>query len=89
MRAAVLGLAFDHLVARSARSAAFPDNGASLAVSRRLGYLPDGTDTRVRRGEPVDQVRLLLTAERFAAHRPAWPLEVDGLDGCRGLLGAG
>jgi RimJ/RimL family protein N-acetyltransferase len=89
MRAAVLGLAFDHLGARTARSAAFTDNPASLAVSRRLGYRPDGTDTRVRRGEPAEQVRLLLTAAGFAAHRPAWPLEVDGLDGCRGLLGAG
>ncbi len=42
MRAAVLLLAFDHLGARTARSEAFADNPASLRVSEKLGYAPDG-----------------------------------------------
>jgi RimJ/RimL family protein N-acetyltransferase len=87
MRAAVLMFAFDVLGARTARSAAFTDNPASLALSRRLGYRPDGTMTVVSRGARAEEVRLLLTEARFAEHRPAWPLSVSGADGCLGLLG--
>ena len=87
MRAAVLLLAFDHLGARLARSAAFADNPASLWVSEKLGYVADGTATQVRRGQAVVEQRVLLTPERFV--RPGWALEVSGLDGCRDQLGAG
>jgi len=86
MRAAVLLLAFDHLGAGTARSGAFTDNGASLAVSRKLGYRPDGTHTYAPRGQRAVETRLLLTPEAFV--RPQWTLRVDGLDGCRTLLGA-
>jgi RimJ/RimL family protein N-acetyltransferase len=85
MRAAVLAFAFDHLGAASARSAAFTDNSASLRVSERLGYRPDGTFTVARRGKPADQVRLLLNVDHFV--RPGWKLQVDGVDACRALLG--
>lgn len=87
MRAAVLMLAFDHLGATSVRSSAFEDNTASHRVSARLGYRRDGTATRVRRGKPATEVRLVLTPGEFV--RPGWTLAVEGLDGCRGLLGAG
>lgn len=87
MRAAVLLFAFDHLGARLARSDAFPDNRASLRVSERLGYLRDGTTTVVRRGEPLQDVRLVVDAEGF--RRPDWSLRTEGVAGCRGLLGAG
>lgn len=86
MRAAVLLFAFDHLGARGARSEAFADNPASLRVSEKLGYVPDGTATRLRRGEAVVEQRVLLTPESFA--RPDWELQVNGLDGCRHQLGA-
>jgi RimJ/RimL family protein N-acetyltransferase len=89
MRAAVLGLAFDHLGARTARSAAFPDNPASLAVSRRLGYREDGSQTLAVRGGRAVETRLLLAREDFQSHRPGWALEVTGLAPCLGLLGAG
>lgn len=85
MRAAVLAFAFDHLGAASARSSAFTDNRASLRVSERLGYRPDGGFTVVRRGKPAEQVRLLLQVDQFI--RPGWKLEVDGVDACRALLG--
>jgi RimJ/RimL family protein N-acetyltransferase len=88
MRAAVLALAFDHLGARTARTSAFRDNPASLAVSRRLGYRDDGTETVPRRGEPAEQLRMVLDRDGWAAHRPDWRLEVSGLAGCLGLLGA-
>jgi RimJ/RimL family protein N-acetyltransferase len=87
MRAAILMLAFDHLGARTARSSAFTDNPRSLAVSRRLGYEPDGTFVQVRRGSAATQIRLLVTAERFAAHRPDWKLEVTGLADAAPMLG--
>ncbi|MCY7344065.1 MAG: GNAT family N-acetyltransferase [Pseudonocardia sp.] len=86
MRRAVLQFAFDHLDAVRARSAAFAANIASHRVSERLGYRRDGTETVVRRGTPTVDVRLLL--ERDDVVRPPWTLVVEGLDGCRGLLGA-
>lgn len=86
MRAAVLMFGFDHLGASRARSIAFVDNAASHRVSVKLGYRPDGTATSVRRGEPVEDVRLLLTPEAFM--RPDWKLDVEGVEGCLGLLGA-
>lgn len=89
MRAAVLGLAFDHLGASTARSEAFMDNPASLAVSRRLGYRDDGVRVAARRGQAATLQRVLLDRAGWDAHRPAWTLQVSGLDGCAGLLGAG
>ena len=87
MRAAVLQLAFDHLGAVEALSGAFVDNPASLRVSEKLGYRRDGVRRHVRRGEPATEVVLRMTAEEFV--RPDWVVAVEGLDGCRGLLGAG
>jgi len=85
MRAAVLMFAFDHLGADLARSGAFADNPASLRVSEKLGYRPDGTTTRARRGRRAVEVRLLL--ERAAFRRPDWALQVDGVAGCLPALG--
>jgi RimJ/RimL family protein N-acetyltransferase len=85
MRAGVLQFAFDHLGAVRARSGAFADNAASHRVSERLGYRRDGTVTFARRGAAAEEVRLLLVAEDFV--RPDWTVSVEGLDGCRPLLG--
>jgi RimJ/RimL family protein N-acetyltransferase len=84
MRAAVLMLAFDHLGAVCARSSAYVDNAASNRVSAKLGYRADGSAVRVRRGKPVEELRLRVTPATFV--RPGWVLDVDGLDGCLGLL---
>ena len=84
MRAAVLQLAFDHLGARTARSGAFTDNAASLAVSRRLGYREDGTARHAPRGTAVTEIRMLLYAEYFA--RPDWTAVTEGVSACRKLL---
>lgn len=86
MRAAVLLLAFDHLGAVTARSGAFTDNPASLRVSEKLGYRRDGSLTHVRRGARASEIRLVLEASGLI--RPEWTLQVEGLDGCRELLGA-
>ena len=78
MRAAVLQFAFDHLGATSAASGAVNWNLASLGVSRRLGYLLNGT-TRVeaRSGEVEELQHVLLRREDF--RRPEWSLDVRGL----------
>jgi RimJ/RimL family protein N-acetyltransferase len=68
-------------------SGAFVDNAASQAVSRKLGYRPDGTQRLAIKGELAVNVRLLLTPEWF--DRPEWKVGVAGLDGCRELLGSG
>jgi RimJ/RimL family protein N-acetyltransferase len=43
MRQAMCALLFDHLEAEEITSAAFTDNPASLAVSRKVGYTDNGT----------------------------------------------
>ena len=77
------------MAARTARSEAFLDNPASLTVSRRLGYRDDGSLTHVRRGTVATLRRVLLDRAGWEAHRPGWTVDVQGLDGCLGLLGAG
>jgi RimJ/RimL family protein N-acetyltransferase len=84
MRAAVLALAFDHLGAVRARSSAWTGNPKSIGVSRKLGYVEDGTQSVVRRGQASDDVRLLLAHDRFI--RPGWTLDVTGVTSCLGLL---
>lgn len=86
MRAAALHLAFAGLGAEQARSGAFTDNVASLGVSRKLGYVEDGTARHTVRDRLVVEQRLLLERARWEAHRTV-PVEVEGLEACRPLLG--
>jgi RimJ/RimL family protein N-acetyltransferase len=87
MRAAVLELAFAGLGAELATSAAATDNPASLGVSRKLGYVPDGTERVAVRGAASEHVRLRLDRAAWAAHRSV-PVTIEGLEPCRELLGA-
>lgn len=84
MRRAVCAFAFDHLGATSVASAAFEDNAASLAVSRKVGYRENGTSIMSRRGQAARQVRLLLTPE--ALRRPD-SIEVTGVAAFRASIG--
>ncbi|MFC6881590.1 MULTISPECIES: GNAT family N-acetyltransferase [Actinomadura] len=86
MRAAVLHLAFDGLGMETAVTSAFEDNHASLAVSRKLGYRPDGLNRRVVRGAPVNDHRLRLTRADWERHRTV-PVTVEGLAPCLPLMG--
>jgi len=86
MRAAVLHLAFEGMGAREAMSGAVEDNPASLAVSRSLGYEDNGFDTHVRRGQPVREVRLVLSRVRWRERRRD-DVVIDGLEACLPLLG--
>lgn len=86
MRAAVLHLAFDGLGADYALSAAFTDNPASLAVSRKLGYAEDGIERGVRRGTPAVTQRLRL--DRATWHAAARvPVTIHGLEPCLAMFG--
>lgn len=81
MRAAVLHLAFAGLNAQSAVSEAMTDNPASAAVSRKLGYQPNGLGrTQVRDTLRYSQ-RFTLDREHWQQHR-ALPVEMDGLQPC-------
>ncbi|SOD65183.1 Protein N-acetyltransferase, RimJ/RimL family [Streptomyces zhaozhouensis] len=87
MRAAVLELAFAGLGAEHSVSGAIEGNAASLRVSAKLGYVDDGIARLVVRGRPVKERRLRLTRERWLARRRV-PVEIEGLEPCRALLGA-
>ena len=86
-RLAVLHLAFAELGAEYALSASFVDNASSIAVSRKLGYQPDGVQRDVREG------RVLVT-QRFRMSRDDWSqrerpeIEVAGAGACLELFGA-
>jgi RimJ/RimL family protein N-acetyltransferase len=86
MRSAVVQFAFDHLAADRADSGAFTDNAQSLAVSRKLGYRPDGTAVLQRRpGERAVEQR--LTVDRTTFVRPDWMVQVRGLPASRSFFG--
>jgi RimJ/RimL family protein N-acetyltransferase len=85
-RTALLALAFDHLGAAAALTEVFQDNHASQAVSRKLGYRPDGISVDARDGEALVSDRLRLTRSRWSQVRhPA--VTVTGLEPCRAAFG--
>jgi len=87
MRAAILHLLFAGLGAEEATTGAFVDNERSLAVTRALGYEPNGTETRLRRDRPGEILRFRMTRASWEARRRD-DIEIDGLnDGCLDLLG--
>jgi RimJ/RimL family protein N-acetyltransferase len=66
MRRVVCAFAFDGLNAAEVTSSAFLDNPASLAVSRKVGYRPNGVVRLRRRPEEVAlNQRLVLTPDTF------------------------
>ncbi|GCD43923.1 GNAT family N-acetyltransferase [Streptomyces paromomycinus] len=88
MRAAVLHFVFDRLGADTVTSAAMTDNARSLAVSRKLGYVPDGVQVAAVRGQARTLQRLRLDRAGWEAHRTV-PVEVVGwTEECRALFGA-
>lgn len=85
MRQAICTLCFDHLGFTEVTSGAFTDNPASLAVSRKVGYLANGLVRHRRRDELALNQSLVLTPATFV--RPREPVDVQGVDGVRRLLG--
>jgi len=85
-RTGLLTLAFTGLGAVAARTEVFPDNHASQAVSRKLGYEPDGISRDARGTEALVSDRLRLTRERWSGQDHA-PVRIDGLAACRTMFG--
>jgi RimJ/RimL family protein N-acetyltransferase len=85
MRQAMCAFLFDCLEAQEITSGAFVDNPASLAVSRKVGYRPNGLRRMVRRpGEWQANQALVLTPETFVRGPK---ITVDGLEPVRRLIG--
>ena len=86
MRQAMCALCFDHLGFTEVTSAAFVDNPASLAVSRKVGYRDNGERRLQRRsGELAVNRSLVLSPEDFV--RGPHPVDVQGADAVRRLIG--
>jgi RimJ/RimL family protein N-acetyltransferase len=85
MRAAVLHLAFAGLGAKEASSDAFVDNVGSNAVSRALGYEPNGFDWATRQGEPALLNRWRLTRDAWEGRRRD-DIGLHGLEACHAML---
>lgn len=86
MRQAICALMFDYLDAAEVTSRAFIDNPASLAVSRRVGYRPNGELRQERRpGELAVNQQLALSPQDFV--RPSEPVQVQGIPAFRAFVG--
>lgn len=86
MRQALCAFLFDHLDAEEITSGAFVDNPSSMAVSRKVGYRPNGVGRECRRGGELAVLRrLVLSTDDLV--RPPYPVEVEGLAAVRRLLG--
>jgi RimJ/RimL family protein N-acetyltransferase len=86
MREAALHLGFEGLGADSATTCAFADNAASLAVTERVGYRPNGTGVAVRRGTSATLLHFELDRDTWSAVRRN-DIAVGGVEACRSLLG--
>ncbi len=85
MRQAMCAFLFDHLDAQEIMSGAFVDNPASLAVSRKVGYRPNGLRRLIRRpGEWQVNQALVLTPETLV-RGPT--ITVEGVGPVRRLIG--
>lgn len=67
MRALVLHLAFDGFGAETATTSAWADNAASNAVSRRLGYRPNGSSRQAREGITTEHRHYRMGREDYRA----------------------
>lgn len=86
MRAAVAHLAFTHLGAAELVSSAFTDNAASLGVSAKLGYAPDGIERHEDQGR-LRVIRRLRLTRQVWLERARPEVTVDGVTRCLELMG--
>lgn len=90
MRALALHLAFAGLGAVAVESESAEGNDAALGITRSLGYSPSGDTYEVHDGVVTHMLWSRLTRERWALHKQGYglaPVEVDGIDACRRLIG--
>jgi len=86
MRRAIVHFGFEAPGALAITSSAFADNRASQRVSLAVGYEPNGRQFRLQRDQRAEQVKYVLTRERWLATRTDLPVTVTGWEGCRAQL---
>jgi RimJ/RimL family protein N-acetyltransferase len=86
-RQACLHLGFAGLGAKEATTGAWHDNAASLAVTAKLPYEPNGEDVMLRRGRADRILRFRMTRERWDTVRRD-DIVIEGLEPCLSQLGA-
>lgn len=86
MRQVICAFMFDHLDAAEVTSAAFLDNPASLAVSRKVGYRPNGVRRLTRRPNEMALNQSLVLAPDDLV-RGEHELVVEGLAAVRHAVG--
>jgi RimJ/RimL family protein N-acetyltransferase len=88
-RIAILTLAFDGLHAAEVTTSAWADNVASNAVTRKLGYEPNGEERLDREGHVTVQKRFRMSREKWDARgadlRPH--VQLEGVEALRDWLG--
>lgn len=87
MRIATLHLGFLGFGGRVATTSAFDDNPASLGVTGKLGYTPNGALGKVRRGLPARSLQFSMDLDHFAASVRRDDVELIGVAPCCELLG--
>ena len=87
MRRAVLTLAFGPLEAQAATSSAWHDNHASLAVSRALGYRPNGEFLHRREGRVDTMVQMRLPRSDWLAGAGTSGVVIEGVKPCLPYFG--
>jgi RimJ/RimL family protein N-acetyltransferase len=85
MRQVICAFAIDFLDAEQITSAAYTDNPASLAVSRKCGYTENGRELRTRMGERATLQRIVLEPANLV--RYSHELTVEGLPEFRRSIG--
>jgi RimJ/RimL family protein N-acetyltransferase len=86
MRSAVLHLAFSCFGAARAESSAFEDNLGSAGVSRSLGYMENGFEWGLRRGQPERLTRFVLSEEDWR-RTARGDITTEGVEPCAVVLG--
>ena len=87
MRQVICAFLIDHVDAQHITSAAFADNPASLAVSRKTGYTDNGSEPFNRMGKPATLRRIALDPASLVRYQHA--LTVAGLPEFRASIGLG
>lgn len=92
MRVLMLHGLFAGLGAQEVTSAAYADNVASNAVSRRTGYLPNGTRRVVREGTAQVENRYVMSRERWSELAGSHtlllgaPVKMEGVEAARAFI---
>lgn len=86
LRAASLHLGFEGLGARVATTAAYEDNAASLAVTKALGYSPNGARRELRRNQVGVQLMFQMTVDHWCTIRRD-DIELVGVEATLPFLG--